>query len=442
MGKQRAISHSTITIEVLLIIILLAFSFLKAISDFEAAITFIRDYWEAYNNKGLSLTFLNRSNDAIVSFTKSMEINKNVTSLTNRAQTYILMNDFNKGLQDLDQALILDPNYADAYFNRPKANAATGQIDQAHSDINKAISINSQPIYLSIRGIILESKNDIKGAIGDYNLVKESNSTDPAAQAAKAIANSRLLVLVIQTPSIQNTKPSNPNSNRVALVIGNSSYLGVPKLLNPTNDAQAMASIFRKLGFTEVIERYDLSRFAMEQVLREFGDKVIDADWAVVFYAGHGMEIGGRNYLIPVDAQLTRSDHIHDEAVPLDRVLTKAANAKILRLVTLDACRDNPFSRKILQNSTVNRSIGRGLARIKPSSGVLIAYAARDGSVALDGSSQHSPFTEALLANLDQPQLDIRILFSKVRDAVMAKTKGQQEPFTYGSLPGEALYFK
>jgi uncharacterized caspase-like protein len=207
-------------------------------------------------------------------------------------------------------------------------------------------------------------------------------------------------------------------------------------LRNPSSDARAVADAFRRLGFAEVIEREDLTRAKLEE---EFGDKAVDADWAVIYYAGHGVEMDGENYLVPVDARLDRADHVEDEAVTLKRVLSKAEAAHKMRMVILDACRDNPF--RMASANGRSRSIGRGLSPVEPARGVLVAYAARDGTTADDGGGEHSPFTQALLANTETPGLDIRIMFSKVRDQVLARANDVQEPFTYGSLPGEELYF-
>jgi uncharacterized caspase-like protein len=142
----------------------------------------------------------------------------------------------------------------------------------------------------------------------------------------------------------------------------------------------------------------------------------------------------------PVDAKLTRAEHLVDEAVTLTRVLSKTADAHKLRMVILDACRSNPF--RMASPEGRSRSISRGLSPVEPARGVLVAYAARDGTTADDGDSGHSAFTQALLANLETPGLDIRIMFSKVRDDVLAHTNNAQEPFTYGSLPGQEFYFK
>ncbi|GAB1717238.1 MAG: hypothetical protein NTAFB05_22800 [Nitrobacter sp.] len=223
---------------------------------------------------------------------------------------------------------------------------------------------------------------------------------------------------------------------RVALVIGNSEYRNVPRLANPDNDAAAFARTMEQAGFDVVEARHDLTGAEMRRALRDFGDKARNADMAVIYYAGHGIEVEGTNYLIPIDAALQRDTDVYDEAISLDRVLVAVESAKQLRLVILDACRDNPFDKTMKRVSM--RSIGRGLAKVEPTSpNTLIAYAAKAGSTAADGDSKHSPFTAALVRHIATPGLDVRKAFGFVRDDVLKVTNNRQEPYVYGSLGGE-----
>jgi uncharacterized caspase-like protein len=225
-------------------------------------------------------------------------------------------------------------------------------------------------------------------------------------------------------------------ATRVALVIGNSEYRNVPQLTNPDNDAAAFARTLKQAGFDVVEARHDLTGAEMRRALRDFGDKARNADMAVIYYAGHGIEVEGTNYLIPVDAALQRDTDVYDEAISLDRVLVAVESAKQLRLVILDACRDNPFDKTMKRVSM--RSIGRGLAKVEPTSpNTLIAYAAKAGSTAADGDSKHSPFTAALVRHIATPGLDVRKAFGFVRDDVLKVTNNRQEPYVYGSLGGE-----
>ena len=226
-------------------------------------------------------------------------------------------------------------------------------------------------------------------------------------------------------------------AKRVALVIGNSAYQNVARLANPANDAEAMSATLKNAGFDIVELKRDLSINDMRRTLRAFSDTVRDADMAIVYFAGHGVEIDGTNYVIPVDAAFERDIDAFDEAIPLDRILTVIEPAKQLRLVILDACRDNPFNR-IMKRTMASRAVGRGLAKVEPESpNTLIAFAAKAGSTALDGDSKNSPFAIALANHLATPGLDLRKAFGYVRDEVLKATNNKQEPFIYGSLGGD-----
>ena len=224
---------------------------------------------------------------------------------------------------------------------------------------------------------------------------------------------------------------------RVALVLGNSNYQNVAPLPNPVNDSSKIAATLKDAGFDVVDSRRDLAAAETRRALRDFADRARDADIAVVYYAGHGIEVDGGNYLIPVDARLERDTDIYDEGLSLDRILIAIEPAKKLRLVILDACRDNPFART-MKRTVASRAIGQGLAKVEPTSpNVLIAYSAKAGSTAADGDGKNSPFTTALSHHLTKPGLDVRRAFGFVRDEVLKTTNNRQEPFVYGSLGGE-----
>jgi hypothetical protein len=194
--------------------------------------------------------------------------------------------------------------------------------------------------------------------------------------------------------------------------------------------------MFRHARFEVVESKRDLNNTDMRRTLRDFADKSRDADMAVVYYAGHGIEVDGMNYLVPTDAILDRDSDAYDEAITLDRVLQVIEPAKRLRLVILDACRDNPFART-MKRTVASRALGRGLAGVEPGKpNTLIAFAAKGGSTADDGVGANSPFTTALVKHLTTPGLDLRKAFGLIRDEVAAATGNRQEPFVYGSLGG------
>lgn len=224
---------------------------------------------------------------------------------------------------------------------------------------------------------------------------------------------------------------------RVALVIGNSAYKSAPRLTNPVNDASLVGGMLKKAGFDQVDVKLDLNAAEMRRALRDFGGRAREADVAVVYYAGHGIELDGTNYLIPTDATLETDSDVLDETLPLERALFAVEPAKQLRLVILDACRDNPFA-KTMKRTIAARAIGRGLAKVEPTSpNTMIAFAAKAGSTASDGDSKNSPFAAALVERLPTPGLDLRKAFGFVRDDVLKNTGYKQEPYVYGSLGGD-----
>jgi uncharacterized caspase-like protein len=226
---------------------------------------------------------------------------------------------------------------------------------------------------------------------------------------------------------------------KVALVIGNSAYEHAGVLANPRNDAGAMAETFRRIGFEVVETRLDVGKIAFLDALQAFTRESRRSDVAVVYYAGHGIELDGQNFLIPTDATLATDDDVEFEAVPLGLVLRAVEQARRLRLVILDACRNNPFASRMVRRAGA-RAVGRGLAGVEPVGDMLVAYAARDGEVASDGDSEHSPYAEALLKLLPEPGLEIQFLFRKVRDEVLQSTGNVQRPHVYGSLGGDPIY--
>src|ERR1043166_8733791 len=228
---------------------------------------------------------------------------------------------------------------------------------------------------------------------------------------------------------------------RVALVIGNSAYKHAPALPNPSRDAKAMVAMFERGGFSVVTAQYDAGNLEFKRTIRQFEDAAADADIAVIYYAGHGIEIHGSNYLIPVDAKLASDRDADDEAITLDRLVEAADGAKRLRLVILDACRDNPFVKTMKRQRTAAlRGVTAGLGKVEPTGmNTLIAFAAKGGAPAEDGEGDHSPFTTALLDHLFVPGLDVRLAFGRARDEVLKRTANRQEPYVYGSLGGASI---
>ena len=382
----------------------------RAIADFTEVLRLNPRNDAALNERGLMHLRKNDPVAAQADFEAALSINpNNVHAHNNRGLVLVKQNRLDDAIASYDAALRIDPDYLLGYANRARAYEAKGEIELARADLGQAVERKALPRH-------------------EENARAQTIAKRQLDRLAKAIADGKA--------------GPKATEKRVALVIGNSAYEHVPALRNPANDAKALAAVLRRLGFTEVRELLDANLAQLGTALKEFGDLAAGADWAVIYFAGHGVEVGGTNYLIPVDATLAQQGHIEDETVPLSRLLAKVAGASKMQLVILDACRNNPFVPKMRQAGKQARSIGRGLASIEPEGAVLVAYAARDGTMALDGESENSPYAEALVKHLAEPGLEISLLFRKVRDEVLGKTARQQEPYTYGSLPAQPFYFK
>ncbi len=244
------------------------------------------------------------------------------------------------------------------------------------------------------------------------------------------------LICLVLTMSGTDTEAA----KRVALVIGNSAYEKTSKLKNPENDARTLADTLDAIGFDQVTLKLDQTYTQLRRSLSQFSRQAAGADVALIYFAGHGIEVSGTNYVIPVDAGLAHVDDVEFEAVEVSKLLSAMNRAGTLKLVILDACRNNPFKQSMASTGTT-RSVGRGLARVNPAgSDTLVAYAAKEGTLADDGTGTNSPYAAALIKHLTTPGLDVRLMFGRVRDEVLAATGRRQEPFTYGSLGGEAIY--
>jgi uncharacterized caspase-like protein len=267
----------------------------------------------------------------------------------------------------------------------------------------------------------------------------------PDGQFAK-IADIRIKELEtksVQKPEVGKARGEQELGRRVALVVGNSKYTALSELNSPVNDAKAIAASLRRLGFAEVFEGTNLDRGSFLKTLRSFEKAAANADWALVYYSGHGMAIDGTNYLIPIDARLESPDDARDEAIPLDRLTDKASDVKVVRVVILDACRNDPYGKRKGTGEKGQRMGEKGFVPIKATGGSLIAYAATPGYTASDGDPKgYSLYTDGLIQHLEEERIDLRVLFGKVYDTVVAKSQKQQEPWIEVALPGKEIFLK
>jgi tetratricopeptide (TPR) repeat protein len=357
---------------------------------------------------------------------------------SHRCVTFATMRRFDEALADCNSVLEKQAKNQYVLANRADAYLAKGDLDSALNDYNAILDINPNNVRAHAgRGQVFERKQDLAQARADYRAAAFALSPFDEIDVAMArtSARNRLAELEPKTPSVRATL------RRVALVIGNGAYRNVHQLNNPPRDAKLIASALRDIGFQTVTISNDLTRNQFFEALRAFAADAEKADWAVVYYAGHGFEIGGVNYLVPVDARLAVDKDAETEAVALEQVIAAVGGAHKLRLVILDACRDNPFA-PTMQHTLALKLVDKGFSNIEPGVGFMVVYAAKHGETAMDGDGNDSPFALALARDVRQPNVEVRKLFDIVRDDVWVLTKHGQQPFTYGSPPGsEDFYF-
>jgi tetratricopeptide (TPR) repeat protein len=408
-----------------------------------------------FDNRGRLHTLLKQYDAALADFAEAQKINADSVPVeSNRCMTYTEMGRFDEALADCNAALAKTPKAIFTLTNRGNLYLAKGDLDAAMNDYNEALKIGPNNIRAHAgRGQLYEKRRDFNAARSDYRSASAAltrvDDTDTAI--ARRLAKERLAALMAALPAPSASppvKPANGNTaapasgpRKVALIVGNGAYKNVRQLDNPPRDAKLIASTFRDLGFATVTLAPDLNRDKFFAALQAFGAEAEKSDWAIVYYAGHGMEIGGVNYLIPTDAKLAADRDAETQAVALEQVIAAVSGARKLRLVMLDACRDNPFE-KTMQHTIALKLVSKGFSNIEPEAGFMVVYAAKHGETALDGSSANSPFAIALARDIKEPKVEVRKLFDIVRDDVWSATRHEQQPFTYGSPPGrDDFYF-
>lgn len=425
----------------------------RAIADYTATIRLDPSYANAYYNRGNGYSNKGDTDRAIADYTATLRLDPAyANAYYNRGNAYSNRGDTDRAIADYTEAIRLQPTNANAYFNRGNAYGNKGDTDRAIADYTDTIRVD--PTYANAyvnRGLAYEKRGEFAKARADFNatLGLSRNATkwvlDKARERLAVLPAQRPTTILVEKAGVPPALAAAGAANgdrRIALVIGNSAYENVAALPNPVRDASLIADVLRLTGFEAVTLLTDVRKDALVNALREFAARAETADWAVVYYAGHGMEVGGVNYLIPTDAKIAADREIAFEAVPVDQVLNAAERARKLRLIILDACRDNPFAAQMKRTMTVaSRSVSRGLAPVEPEAGTLVVYAAKDGETALDGDGSNSPFATAFVKNLPTPGLEVRRLFDFVRDDVMEATGRKQKPFSYGSISGRQDFY-
>ncbi len=411
----------------------------SALDDFNAALNIKPDLYRALADRGHLRTVTKDFDGALADFAEAERINPTAPMALNyRCQTYAAMGQFDKALADCNSVIEKAPKDLFAVTSRADAEQAKGDLTAALKDYNFVLGLNPNHVRAHTgRGQLFEKKHDLAQARADYRsaafALTPFDNFDLGL--ARQIARERLAALTPQAPA------ATDKVRKIALIIGNGAYKNVQELGNPPRDAKLIAAALKDVGFQTVTLSNDLTRDKFFETLRTFADDAEKADWAVVYYAGHGFEIGGVNYLVPVDARLAADKDAETEAVALEQVIAAVGGARKLRLVMLDACRDNPFA-PTMQRTMELKLVDKGFSNIEPAAGFMVVYAAKHGETALDGDGVDSPFATAVARDIKEPHVEVRKLFDLVRDDVWSASKHQQQPFTYGSPPGrEDFYF-
>ncbi len=321
-----------------------------------------------------------------------------------RCMTYTAMGKFAEAIADCNTAIEKAPKSEFALCSRAEAYLAKGDLDAALRDFNFVLSLNPNNVRAHAgRGQLFEKKHDLAQARADYRSASFALTPFDEIDIAisRTLARERLAALTPQTPG------GASNARRIALIIGNGAYRNVHQLNNPPRDARLIAGALRDVGFQTVTLSNDLTRDKFFEALKSFASEAEKADWAVVYYAGHGFEIGGVNYLVPVDARLAADKDAETEAVALEQVLAAVGGARKLRLVLLDACRDNPFA-PTMQRTIALKLVDKGFSNIEPGAGFMVVYAAKHGETALDGDGVDSPFAVAVARDIKEPRVEVR----------------------------------
>lgn len=488
-----------------------------AIADYNEAIRLDPNFAFPYNGRASAFYDKGYLDRAISDYSDVIRLAPTLAApYSNRAFVWRDKGEFDRALDDANEALRRDPKNAQVYSARGEIWRMKGDLDHALADQDEAIRLNSQsplpyaargdthryrgeldraladydqalrlmPDYIPAivgRGLTYEKAGDIGRASAEYEKALNSPSQFRGDNAASAIETARARLAAFKSGAPQPVIPAAParvtspdsiptpavaapapvpeaagQGRRIALVIGNAQYQNANVLTNPEHDAEVIAASLRAVGFDQVTLVEDATRDKMIGALRAFAANSAKADWALVYYSGHGMEAFGINFLIPVDAKLATGHDVFAETVSLDQVMASVDGAKKLKLVLLDACRTNPFLAQMRrtaaldvgvtqasnrENAYAARGVDHGLGEIQVPGGTLVVYATKHGQTALDGQGNDSPFAVALVQRIATPNVEINKLFRLVRDDVWEATAGRQEPYTYGSLPGHEDFF-
>jgi len=465
-----------------------------AIADFNDALRIGPPSGIIFHNRGNAWRSKGEYAKAIADYDQSIKLGPpSAFSWQNRGISKRALGDLEGALADINEAIRLDPTLPQPLTSRAVIWRARGDLDRAIADTTEAIRLAKAKAPANImtppgsvlisayshRALAYEAKGDFDRARQDYAAALEGKASDAGSKANQATAKVRLSLLsetlppaprtatAAPLPSVSKAAPASqagaasrsppaaaeqrkrPDTGRetvrrVALVIGNNAYAHVRPLPNPANDARAMAKSLRDIGFV-VTEGTDLDRTAMQATIRDFLRDAARSQVAVVYYAGHGVQIDGRNYLVPVDIEFRAGSGMTEAMMDMDTIMAGLDDQVRTNILILDACRNNPMAPK-LASAGPARDIEAGSGLAAPATlgagstlgaGTLIAFATAPGQVALDGEGPNSPFSAALTRHIGTPGLEVQQMLTRVRAEVVAATKGKQVPWSNSSLLGE-----
>ena len=452
-----------------------------AIADFNDALRIGPPSGIIFHNRGNAFRSRGDYAKAIADYDSAIRLGpKDAFTYQNRGSAKQALGDLDGALADINEAIRVNPALPSPLNNRTMIWRAKGEFDRAIADGTEAIRLAKARAPVNImtppgsvlisaytqRGLAYEAKGDYEPARQDFSATLEGVAVDAASKANQATAKVRLSLLseaaapslpapptAPATPAAPEPKvaatasppqPAASAGRRVALVIGNGAYAYVRALPNPPNDARSIAKSLRDIGFA-VSEGIDLDRSAMQKVTRDFLREAVRAQVAVVYYAGHGVQIDGRNYLVPVDVRLQAGASATEAMMDMDTILAGLDDQVRTNILILDACRNNPMAPRVA-SAGPNRAIESGSGLAAPATlgsgaslgaGTLIAFATAPGQVALDGEGANSPFSAALSRHIGTPGLEVQQMLTRVRAEVVAATKTKQVPWSNSSLLGE-----
>ncbi|HRD78521.1 MAG TPA: caspase family protein, partial [Hyphomicrobiaceae bacterium] len=406
-----------------------------AIADFSEALRVRTGYGPSYASRGVAYANRGNSDAAFTDYSEAIRINpKDGVAWSNRSGINLRRGNIDAAIADASEALRIRPNHIGALINRAEAWQKKGDAAKARADISAALAMTASTDFERRR---LNDARNILASLDAAAAKPAAPVTGPTSTATPRPVTPPPVASAAPPPAYDATKPQ----RRVALVVGIGAYASAAHLEHPQSDAREFASALRRLGFDDVIERRDATLAELEADLKSFGDLAAVADWAVLYFSGHILQVDGRNHLLPADAKLARIGHLADETLDLERILDKVREARAIKLVILDACRVNPFAANLAKASG-GRSIKTGIAAVAPKGNEVISVCGSDGQVIDDGDGRHAPFTRELLGLIEDPNMDLARLLNGAGQALARATAARALPKLYGVLPSGSIPLK